>query len=128
MGLGPEAVPEFATADVQSTQRRHRGRALLHPTHARSFQAFADDLATRLRGAAANVPAVLAVGWVIGAMAVVLEVADQLAQLLVNFRRCSWRQFERLQVRQQRFTPLLIENGLGLVLPLRACFLVAAVP
>lgn len=48
VGLSPVAVPVFATADLQSTQRRHLGRTLLNPAQARSFQAFADDLASRL--------------------------------------------------------------------------------
>src|SRR5690349_3682044 len=128
MRLGPKAVPEFAAADVQGTQRRHRSRAVFHPAHARAFQAFANDLAARLRGTAANVPTVLPVSGVSGAMAVVLEVTDQLAQLLMNLCRCAWRQLERMQVREQGFASLLIENALGLLLPLRAGLEVAGMP
>src|SRR5205807_1959074 len=82
----------------------------------------------RLRGTAADVPAFLPVGRVISAMAVVLEVADQLAQLLMNRHRGTWRQLDRLQGREQGFAPLLIENALGLVLPERACLFVVVVP
>ena len=79
MRLGPEAVPEFAATDIEGTQRRHGRGAILDPTHTRSFQAFADNLAARLRGAATDVPPVLAIGGVVRAIAVVLEVANQLA-------------------------------------------------
>src|SRR5438128_477967 len=75
-GYPPRSAPEFATADVEGTQRRNRGRAVLHPAHARPLQPFADDFAARLRGTTADVPALLPVGRIIDAMAVVLEVAD----------------------------------------------------
>src|ERR1700722_10774833 len=128
MGLGPEAVPQLAATDVESTQGSHSGRAVLHPTHARTLQAFADDLAARFRWSAADVPAIAPVRRVVRAMAVVLEVADQLAQLLLNLRGSTRRQPDGLQVGKQCFTSLLIENFFRLMLPLRACRVVTRVP
>src|SRR5205823_5075166 len=128
VGLGPEAVPEIAPADVEGTQRRNRGRAVLYPAHARSLQTFADDFAACLCGTAADVPALLPVGRIIGAMAIVLEVADELAQLLPNLCRRAGRQRDRAQVSEQGFTPLLIENALGLLLPLPTGLVVVSVP
>ena len=96
--------------------------------HARSLQAFPDDLAARLRRTAADVPAVASVGRVVRAMPVVREVADQLPQLLPRRRRSAGRQRQRLQVRQQRLAPLLVQDSLGLGLPLHTRRLVVAVP
>src|SRR3977135_2225477 len=75
-----------APPEVEAPPPRHRAGAVLDPAHARALQALADDFAARLRGTAADIPAFLPVGRVVGAMAVVLEVADQLAQLLTNLR------------------------------------------
>src|SRR6516162_5304280 len=77
--LRPKAVPEFAAADIEGTQRCHRCRAILDPTHSRSFESFTDDFAPCFRRAAADVPSLAPVGRVVRAMAVFLEVADQLA-------------------------------------------------
>lgn len=79
MRLRPEAVPDFAAADIERPQRGYRRGAFLDPAHARSFEPFADDLAPRLGGAASYVPTFLPVGWVVGAVAIVLEIPDQLA-------------------------------------------------
>src|SRR5438445_12554808 len=119
MGLGPEAVPECAATDVERAQRSNGRGSILDPAHSRSFQAFADDFAARLGRAAADVPAVAAVSRVVGAMAVVLEVADELAQFFSNLRRRSRCQGKGVQVREQRLAALLVENALGLLVTLR---------
>ena len=89
VGLGPEAVPAFAAADVQGAQRRHGCRAVLDPAHPRPLQAFADDFAVRFGRAAASVPALVPLGRVVGARPVVLEITDELAQVLTHFARRS---------------------------------------
>src|SRR6266404_2107621 len=128
MRLGPEAVPEFAATDVQGTQCSYRDRAIFDPAHARPFQAFADDLATCLGGTAADVPALVPVRGVVGAMTVVLEVANQLAQRLPHFGRRAWWQLQGTQEEEQRFASLLIEEALGLLQPLRAGLFVTGLP
>jgi hypothetical protein len=90
--LCPEAVPHFAAADIESTQRRYRRRTILYPTHPRTFQTFADDLATRFRRATPYVPAPSPIARIIRAMAIVLKVTEQLPQLLDDLRRCFHRQ------------------------------------
>src|SRR6516162_7303205 len=125
--LRPEAVPEFGAADVQRPQGADGGRPILHPAHPRPFQALPDDLAAGLGRPAADVPATLAIPRVIGAMAIVLEVTDQLAQLLPDLGTRPRRQAHLGQMRQQGFAALLVEDPLGLAGPGGAGRLVAVV-
>src|SRR5262245_2360135 len=118
----------MAAADVQGSQRSHRDRAILDPAHARSLQSLADDLATCFRRAATDVPTLASIPRIVRAMTVVLEVTDQLAQLLMDFRRSARHQFDGTQECEQGFTALFIKNALGLVLPLRAGLLVVRLP
>src|SRR5438445_2096468 len=109
MGLGPEAVPECAATDVERAQRSNGRGSILDPAHSRSVQAFADDFAACLGRTAADVPAVAAVSRVVGAMVVVLEVANELAQFFVNLRRRSRRQCQCVQVSEQSLAALFVE-------------------
>jgi hypothetical protein len=128
MRLCPEAISYLAAADIQNMPSRHRRGTVFHPTHPRTLQTLPNDLATRFRRTAANVPTLLPVVRIIRTIAVVLQVTDQLPQLLPNFGRSLHWHVDGSQPRQQRLATLPLQDTLGLLRPLLACRLVASVP